>query len=133
MVKKSSLVATLVSVSLSAGLGLAAFSQNTQEIARGNCKAASDTCQKTLTYCNEKKGKLGAAHVTNALKDCIDSRNATEKLLARGSALQKKAANLSIDACNNVSKACDQFGSDAKMNTCANEVRKAVGNLQKIQ
>lgn len=133
MVRKSSFLGILLSVSLSAGLGLAAYSQNTQEIARGNCKATSDTCQKTLDYCTEKKGKLGQANITNALKDCIDACNAAEKLLARGSSLQKRAALLAIDACNNVSKACDQFGSDPKMNTCANEARKAVGNLQKVQ
>ncbi len=106
--------------------------QTTVEIARGNVKAASDKCQKTLDYCNKKKGKLGEANVTDALKDCIAICNSAEKILARNSVLSTKMSSLTIEACNIAAKACDQFPSDLNMQACANEVRKCVGNLQKI-
>lgn len=109
-----------------------ANAQSTNAIARGNCKAASDKCQKTLDYCNKKKGKLGEADVTDALKDCIAVCNSAEKILARNSVLTPKMSSLTIEACNTVAKACDQFPSDNTMQACANEVRKCVGNLQKV-
>lgn len=80
-----------------------------------------------------KEGKHAADNVTGVLKDCIIACNATEKFINRNSTLKKKAAALSIDACNAVAKSCDQFGDDDKMQACANEARKCVGNLQKIQ
>jgi len=109
-----------------------AFAQTTGDIAKGNCKNTSDVCQKTLEYCNEKKGKFGTANVTNVLKDCITACDATEKFITRGSSLQKKSAALTLEACNSVAKSCDQFTEDAKMQRCANEARKCAGNLQKI-
>lgn len=109
-----------------------AYAQTTADIAKGNCKHTSDVCQKTLEYVNQKKGNYGKANVTNVLKDCITACDATEKFITRGSALQKKAAALSIDACNQVAKSCDQFASDDKMQACANEARKCASNLQKI-
>ncbi|MBX3073069.1 hypothetical protein KF707_18350 [Candidatus Obscuribacterales bacterium] len=109
-----------------------ALAQTTEDIAKGNCKHTSDVCQKTLDYVNTKKGKLGKANVTNVLKDCITACDATEKFITRGSALQKKSAAMTIDACNQVAKSCDQFGDDKQMQACANEARKTVGNLQKI-
>lgn len=112
--------------------GTGAFAQDTTEIARGNCKAASDKCQKTLTYCNQKKGRLGAANITDSLKDCIALCNAAEKVLARNSALRATTADLAIKACNAAAKSCDQFPKDTSMQGCANEVRKCAGNLQKV-
>lgn len=106
--------------------------QTTSEIARGNCKAASDKCQATLDYCNQKKGKLGTETVTDSLKDCIALCNAAEKILARNSSLGTKTSELAISACTQVAKACDQFPGDTTMQGCANEVRKCIGNLQKI-
>ena len=111
----------------------AAFAQTTAEIAGGNCKSCADACQKTLDYCNTKKGKYGEASVTNALKDCITACKATSDFLNRGSAyLDQKAAALTVDACNNCAKSCDKFNTDNQMAACANECRKAVGNLGKI-
>lgn len=109
-----------------------AQAQSTMEIARGNCKAASDKCQQTLTYVTSKKGKLGAQNVTDSLKDCIQLCNAAEKILARNSQLGGKTSALTIQACTEVAKACDQFPGDTQMQGCANEVRKCIGNLQKI-
>ena len=109
-----------------------AQAQSTMEIARGNCKAASDKCQQTLTYVTNKKGKLAAENVTDALKDCIQVCNAAEKILARNSQLGGKTSSLTIQACTEVAKACDQFPGDAQMQGCANEVRKCIGNLQKL-
>jgi hypothetical protein len=109
-----------------------ALAQTTEEITKGNCKHTSDVCQKTLDYVNTKKGKYGKANVTNVLKDCITACDATEKFITRNSALQKKAAALSIEACNSVAKSCDQFADDNTMAACANEARKCAGNLQKI-
>lgn len=108
------------------------FAQTTDDISKGNCKRTSDVCQKTLDYCQLKKGKFSSDNVTGVLKDCIISCNATEKFINRGSGLKKKAAALTIDACNAVAKSCDQFGDDDRMQACANEARKCVGNLQKI-
>lgn len=120
--------ATLCTSSLSP-----AIAQTTNDIAKGNCKRTSDVCQKTLDYVNTKKGKFGKANVTNVLKDCITACDATEKFITRGSALQKKSAAIAIEACNEVAKSCDQFGDDKEMQACANEARKCVGNLQKVQ
>lgn len=108
------------------------FAQTTEEISKSNCKKTSDVCQKTLDYCTTKKGKYATDTVTGALKDCIISCNATEKFINRGSGLKKKAAALTIDACNAVAKSCDQFAEDDRMQACANEARKCVGNLQKV-
>ena len=127
-----------LSLALLLGFGFGAVTapsaqaQSTTEIARGNCKAASDKCQKTLDYCNQKKGKLGEANVTDALKDCIAVCNSSEKILARNSVLSTKMSAITIEACNMAAKACDQFPSDLTMQSCANEVRKCVGNLQKV-
>jgi hypothetical protein len=111
----------------------AAFAQTTPEIARGNCKSCADACQKTLDYCTTKKGKYAEASVTNALKDCITACKSTEDFLNRGSAyLEQKASTLAVDACNNCAKSCDKFNTDNQMAACANECRKAVGNLSKI-
>src|SRR5438045_1317993 len=99
----------IVSLQLGSAFNSAALAQTTAEIAKGNCKACSDTCQKTLDYCVKKKGKYAVASVTDALKDCIMVCNMDEKVLNHNSNLQKKAAALNIDACNAAAKACDQF------------------------
>ncbi len=129
---KKQLLLVGTSIALCASAFCPAFAQTTEDISKGNCKRTSDVCQKTLDYCNTKKGKYGADNVTGVLKDCIISCNATEKFINRNSSLKKKAAALSIDACNAVAKSCDQFGEDDKMQACANEARKCVGNLQKL-
>ncbi len=121
-----------LSLALSLCLSPVAMAQTTPDIAKGNCKMVSDTCQKTLDYVNTKKGKFGKANVTNALKDCITACDMAENYITRGSVLQKKAASLTIDACNSVAKSADQFPDDAKMQKLANEARKCVGNLEKI-
>jgi len=111
----------------------AAFGQTTAEIARGNCKACADVCQKTLDYCTTKGGKYAEASVTNALKDCITACKQTDDLLNRGSAyLENKSCTLTVDAANNCAKSCDKFNGDNQMAACANECRKCVGNCQKI-
>ena len=110
-----------------------AYSQTTNETAKGNCKAVSEMCQKTVDYCNGKKGKYGQASTINALKDCMDSCQATGQLLGRGSALSARSAAISLDACNEAAKVCDQYKDDPKMTGCANECRKAAGNLQKVK
>ncbi len=111
----------------------AAFAQATSEIARGNCKACAEACQKTLDYCNTKSGKYGEASISNALKDCVTACKSTDDLLNRGSAyLQAKSCALTIDAANNCAKVCDKFPGDTQMSSCANECRKCVGNCSKI-
>lgn len=122
----------MLNLGFAVGSSLPVNAQSTTEIARGNCKAASDKCQATLDYCTKMKGKLGEANVTDALKDCIAVCNAAEKILARNSVLTPKMSDVTIESCNLVAKACDQFPSDLKMQACANEVRKCVGNLQKV-
>lgn len=125
-------VLTAFSTLACSGIYSTAQAQTTTEIARGNCKAASDKCQKTLDYCNQKKGKLGEANVTDSLKDGIAVLNAAEKILARNSILGSKTSLLAIEACQSIAKSCDQFPGDNQMQGCANEVRKCVGNLQKV-
>lgn len=122
----------LLNIGYVTGSTLPVSAQSTLEIARGNCKATSDKCQVTLDYCNKKKGKLGEANITGALKDCIAICNSAEKILARDSSLSAKSSSLAIESCNSVAKACDQFPKDATMQACANEARKCVGNLQKV-
>lgn len=111
----------------------AASAQTTAEIARGNCKACAETCQKTLDYCTKKGGKYAEASITNGLKDCITACKSTDDFLNRGSAyLQAKAASLCVDAATNCAKSCDKFNTDNQMLACANECRKCVGNCTKI-
>jgi hypothetical protein len=109
-----------------------AFAQTTPEIAKGNCKAVSASCEKTVEYCNEKKGKLGSASTINAMKDAIDACKATSQFLERGSSLAPKSAEIAVSACNECAKVCDQFKDDTQLTSCANECRKAASNLQKI-
>jgi hypothetical protein len=108
------------------------LAQTTGEITKNNCKAASEACQKAIDYCNEKKGKFGSASTTNALKDCMDSLHATGQLLGRDSKFASRSASISLDACNEAAKVCDQFKGDSELTSCANEVRKAAGNLSKV-
>ncbi len=110
-----------------------ANAQTTGEIAKGNCKAVSAACQKTVDYCNDKKGKYSAASTIDALKDCIDACKVTSNFLERGSQLAPRSAAIAVDACNEGAKVCDQFKDDQQMTSCANECRKAVGNLQKMK
>ena len=123
---------TALSFCMALALTPLSFAQTTVEIARGNCKSTSDRCQKTLTYCNAKKGALGENNVTDSLKDCIAICNAAENILARNSTLRGKTAALATEACTSVAKSCDQFPKDTTMQGCANEVRKCIGNLQKV-
>jgi len=110
-----------------------AYAQTTAEIARGNCKACAETCQKTLDYCTKKGGKYAEASITNGLKDCVTACKSTDDFLNRGSAyLQAKSAALAIDAATNCAKSCDKFNTDNQMLACANECRKCIGNCQKI-
>jgi hypothetical protein len=109
------------------------FAQTTSEIAKGNCKAAAEMCQKTVDYCNDKKGNLGKASTINALKDCMDACHATGQFLERGSQLGPKSSAIALEACNECAKVCDQYKDDSQMNSCANECRKAAGNLQKVK
>ena len=122
----------ITTISIIAATCAPALAQTTGEIAKGNCKAACDMCQKTVDYCNQKQGKYGQATTTNALKDCMDSVQSTGQLLGRGSALAGRSAAISVDACNEAAKVCDQYKDDTQMTNCANEVRKAAGNLQKV-
>jgi hypothetical protein len=116
-----------------AGLCVPVYAQSTMEIARGNCKATSDRCQSTLDYCNKQtKSTLSKANVTDALKDCIEVCNSAEKILERNSKLSPKMSELTIAACTVVAKTCDQFPKDDRMQACANEARKCIGNLQKV-
>ena len=109
------------------------FAQTTGEIAKGNCKACADACQKTLDYCTGKKGKYAEASVTNSLKDCITACKMTADFLNRGSVtLEPKACDLTVQACNDCAKSMDKFNTDPKMESCANECRKCVGNCQKL-
>jgi hypothetical protein len=110
-----------------------AMAQTTSEIAKSNCKAASAACQKAVDHCNEKKGNMGQASTTNALKDCIDACKATSQFLERGSRLVPKSAAMTVDACNEAAKICDQFKDDKDMISCANECRKAASNLTKVK
>jgi hypothetical protein len=129
LIKILCLACCLISINFSQ----AAFAQTTAEIARGNCKACADACQKTLDYCTSKGGKYAEASVTNAMKDCITSCKSTDDLLNRGSAyLEGKSCLLTIDAANNCAKVCDKFAGDNQMAACANECRKCVGNCTKI-
>jgi hypothetical protein len=110
-----------------------AYGQTTGEIAKGNCTSCAASCQKTLDYCNTKKGKYGEASVTNSLKDCINACKMTADFLNRGSVgLQPKACDLTVQACNECAKSMDKFNTDNAMQACANECRKCVGNCQKL-
>lgn len=110
-----------------------AFAQTTGEIAKGNCTSCASVCQKTLDYCNTKKGKYGEASVTNSLKDCITACKMTADFLNRGSVgLQPKSCELTVQACNECAKSMDKFNTDNTMQACANECRKCVGNCQKL-
>ncbi|HEY9678943.1 MAG TPA: hypothetical protein V6C76_13120 [Drouetiella sp.] len=109
------------------------YAQTTGEIAKGNCTNCASVCQKTLDYCNTKKGKYGEASVTNSLKDCITACKMTADFLNRGSVgMQPKACDLTVQACNECAKTMDKFTSDNAMQACANECRKCVGNCQKL-
>jgi hypothetical protein len=112
---------------------LSAYGQTTGEIAKGNCTSCAAYCQKTLDYCNSKKGKYGEASVTNSLKDCINACKMTADFLNRGSVgLQPKSCDLTVQACNECAKSMDKFNTDNTMQACANECRKCVGNCQKL-
>jgi hypothetical protein len=110
-----------------------AYSQTTAEIAKGNCKSCAEVCQKTLDYCIKKGGKYSETSITNSLKDCITASNMTDDYLNRGSvSLESKACDLTVIACNECAKSMDKFNTDNKMEACANECRKCVGNCQKL-
>jgi hypothetical protein len=114
-------------------LGQSAYAQTTGEIAKGNCTSCAASCQKTLDYCNSKKGKYSEASVMNSLKDCITSCKMTADFLNRGSVgLEAKACDLTVQACNECAKSMDKFNKDDAMQACANECRKCVGNCQKL-
>ena len=110
----------------------AASAQTTGEIAAGNCSNMGKVSQNTLNYVNQKKGKLGEATVTNALKDCITACDAAENYMRRDSHLKDEAAGLCIQACNALAKSCDRFPNDKQMTKCANEARKTASNVQKV-
>lgn len=130
--KRQFLSLIFIASALAAMPVLPSYSQSTQEITRGNCKACADACHETINYCTKKGGALSEANVTNALKDCATACKMTSEYLARGSELQGKAASLCIQACNSAAKACDQFPKDTRMQGCANETRKCASNLAKV-
>ena len=110
----------------------ASFAQTTGEIAKGNCESTAKMCQKAMDYCNEKKGKYSDSSVTNAIKDCMSACKSTDDFLRRGSKLSSKSSALCAEACTECAKACDQFKDDLQMTSLANECRKSIGNLSKV-
>jgi len=130
--KKLITLLTVLFCTLMFGANLASDAQTTGEIAKGNCKSCAENCQKTLDYCNDKKGNLGEASVTNSLKDCVSACKMAADFLNRGTSLQNEAASLAVHACNNAAKTCDKFKEDNAMISCANECRKTIGNCSKL-
>lgn len=112
---------------------LSADAQTTGQIAKGNAKSCAETCQKTVDYCNDKKGKFGSDSLMNALKDCITACKSADELLSRSSTLSPKSASVCVDACNEAAKACDQFKGDLQLTDCANECRKTASNMTKVK
>lgn len=113
--------------------GINAEAQTTGEIAKGNAKSCAMTCQKTVDYCNARKGKFSQASVLNTMKDCITTCKTADELLSRSSNLSPKAAAICVEACDECAKACDQYHGDAQLTECANECRKTASNMQKVK
>jgi hypothetical protein len=113
-------------------LGQTAFGATTEEIAKSNCKAAAASCDETINYCINKKDNHANATVINALRDCSTACKATFDYLGRGSSFSKKQAEMTIDALNLCTKSCESFTKDNNMKACADECRKASGNLSKV-
>jgi hypothetical protein len=125
-------------LSLLAAFGIMALNQpltqaaTTEEIAKGNCKQAAASCDETIKYCMGKNDNHSNATVINALRDCSNACKATFDYLARGSSFSKKSAEQCLEALNLCTKSCETFSKDNTMKACADECRKAEGNLQKV-
>lgn len=116
------------------GTTLSASAQTTAEIAKNNCDSCANFAAKTLNYCVSKKGNYGKATMTNALKDVITACKSSSQFIGNASALQKKSAAITVEACNECIKACggSTVNSDVNIKACADECRKCAGNLSKI-
>src|SRR5271169_5088513 len=124
---------SLVSLGCCLLFSTAAYAQNTPEIAKGNCRACVQECEKTMDYCNKKGGRYGSQQITTALKDCAAACRMTDEMFSRGSSLSNRAAAFCVDACNNCAKSCESFKGDDRLMACADECRKTSGNCGKLR
>lgn len=114
-------------------LGQSVFAQSADVAKTANeCKRCITACETAIKYGDDKGAKFAESNHMRALKDCVKACQLSEDYLNRGSALNKDAAKLSIQACNKAAISCESLGNDLQMKATADDCRRCAEALKKV-
>jgi hypothetical protein len=96
------------------------------------CSTAHDECMAGVAYCLQAGGELAAARHIRTLLDAAQASEVARDFLLRGSKLYKLYCRGCAHACEEAAKACERFGNDEVMRTCAKACRRCVEACREV-